>query len=170
MSKTTAKRIIDQLLGHELIQEMENLSEIIFTSDFAEAARRDSECPPPGMYLDYLEEVSKFDGPSYFPVILSLGAHEDANETAQELSQDYPEFTTSDKFFFSEHQGYIVWYFKKTDPAVYRFGEDTEIEERIANSFEEFIEDMIEYAVRHRERMQRFHERVSERYRRRHLQ
>lgn len=97
------------------------------------------DCAPPGLYIEFMKEQRYFSGPFDFPVDTSYAMGLKSRETAEDLREHYPEFELSGKFFFSEHEGYIVWYFKPSDPGVYRFGEDTEEEIAVSDSFADFL-------------------------------
>ncbi|WP_344103037.1 SMI1/KNR4 family protein [Nocardiopsis rhodophaea] len=166
MTETSVSRLISEFLEAGLIEENED-SLVRGGGRPSASGKYENIELCPSSYIEYLERMEHFRGPYFVPVAMSWAVQEDASETAEDLSREYPDFTTSSKFFFSEHQGYIVWYFKKNDPGVYRFGEDTEREELLASSFEEFLNKMLNYAVCERRRSRDAKKRMHERNKRR---
>ncbi|MDA2808545.1 SMI1/KNR4 family protein [Nocardiopsis suaedae] len=110
---------------------------------------RQSGCRPPRDYVDYLTWAGDTRAVLY-GMSLSPREADSARETAEELEGDAPALDLGDRFFIAEHQGYIVWYFKRGDPAVYRYMEGDPAESVVADSFADFLHVIIDRAVENR--------------------
>ncbi|WP_141922209.1 hypothetical protein [Haloactinospora alba] len=145
MTEENIDFLIEKMKSMSLIYHPSNKHLDYSTDDINNLPFRKGEIHPPYSYIYFLKSRMEFSGPVDFPIDISYLACINSSETAHELTFEC-DFSVREKFFFSEHQGYIVWFFKE-DGAVYRFGEDTEREEKLYSSFEEFLEFMMLFAL-----------------------
>lgn len=133
-----------------------------------EIARTLAEQPdarPPEVFLDYLRSVGRTTVRHIDVHVSCLGCRYGI-EAARDLVETDPDLSLPGKFFIAEHDGYVLWYFGESRPGVHRWIEGRG-ETPLADTFEEFLEQLFRSALANREAARERERRVKERKSRR---
>lgn len=115
-----------------------------------EQVQQSAQFPLPDDYVSFLKKMGHRAGRLFQGKVLYFPAMMESPEVADYLAADPRQSLTLDnRFFFGDHQGYIVYFFQKDDPAVYSYqeGHPEDPAHRVADSFAEWAWRYFEWSL-----------------------